>query len=244
MIRKICLLGGILMFLLPLVNKAADIDSTKYILDTLVSYNGHHFQVRRLEGRDFTLLYKAHAATQRPSRAIKDIRQVEKNLGPGYHLAYRFTPDSICLLKEVRYGNRLRVLISETDGFQAYYPRERILVYYGGHSRDEAFYVHTGERAYNPEYSAVSPDRQFRCLGLHSGQEHVNYTFDVFDKERKVYLTVCGLLDITGQLSQDDTGYTFLIFDSFWVGNTFYFRTGWEEMAEEDYRYIAISFLW
>lgn len=227
-------------------NCFADCPDKIRLIDTTVVVRQNTFRLRQIPRVEFDSLRSVHFIP--PSEPVTNIEKIKEILGSEYDIicnVYSNDSDTLYYMKEFCRRNKFRVLISpENDGVQGYYPRERIMLYYGGHSSDEAFFTDTGEDAYNPEYSAISANKQFRITGLHSGQD------DVFTKiERRVakasYEWLCSLSEIAQQIPYEAyTGGMEYIFDPFWIGNTLYFRTGYsgvEDSWDRDFKFIAIT---
>lgn len=219
------------------------------LIDTAISCNGISYRIQRIPKNEFNRLHKIGYVA--PSQRETDIVKVERMLGKEYSLAYSvYGTDSLkeYSLREVRRKNKFRVIIDESDGFIGYYPGERIIMYYGGHSSDQAFFVDTGEDAYNPEYSAFSSNGRFRITGLHSGQDNVEYKIERYNLAQKRFERLCDLYNIMEYSAPYEvyTGRTDYIFNQFWIDNTLYFRLGWQEEDDEDdwtsrFRYVAIT---
>ncbi len=225
---------------------------TRVIDTTITLEDGQRFRLRNMPCERFDSLRRIYYVA--PSEPIKDPAKVEKLLGRRKcritYTTYAFdhSDDYEYGLSEVRYGRRLRVMIQESEGFIGYYPRERIFMYMGGHTSDQAFFIDTGEEAYNPEYSAFSADGRYRLTGMFGGQESVDYRIEKYDPARGKYVN----LDSDGYILQKiidrvdvDVRYYYIgylgeVYDQFWVGNTLYFRTGGQSWVDpDDYPYMA-----
>ncbi len=222
--------------------------------DTVVVVNNIPYRVRRVPQQEFDSLHATYRIV--PEVPLKDPADINTALGPGYHLDYHYTSyddgnDEMgnygIFLKEFRRHKKFRLIFPENDGLIGYYPRERILMYMGGHSSDQAFFVDTGEEAYNPEESAISPDGRFRLVGLYSGQDHVDYTFEEKDRKTGRYKPLCRFPDVVKDMPEHFfySHYLGYIHELFWAGNTIYFRTGNGPEYDNDYsswfRYYAIT---
>lgn len=216
------------------------------LIDTIVVVQQKEFHLRQVPRFEFDSLRAIHFAP--PSEPITDMEAIPKILGSEYEIIYDTSPaygDSYYYIKEFRRSNKFRVLIQETDGMKGYYPRERIMLYSGGHSSDQAFFTDTGDDAYNPVYSATSANKQFRIKGLHTGQESVDLRIEWRGAEQQYEVLCDDLWGIVEQIPYEaNIGSREFIFSPFWIENTLYFRVGYS-MDEEDwaseYKFVAIT---
>lgn len=226
------------------------------LIDTTIYVEGLPYRVQRITSDEFRQLYNKHYI--KPSKPVRKMEEVDRLLGKKlkftykthiYDNSYTNSKDTLYSLIELRKGKEFRFLFNiECGGFTAYYPRERIIVYEGGHCSEYAIFVDNGEPAYNPESSAVSPhDKRYRVGGLFSGQENIDYSIERYNAKTKRYQQLCYLYEIAANIPSEAIGYTFYVSDSFIVGNTYYFCTGnYEEGDEENNwwlwkKYIAIT---
>lgn len=204
------------------------------MIDTLVTVRETSFRVKRIPDALFDSLAAIHYVE--PDTCIKDFKVVEEMFKPDIYFRYdvifnEWDNDYYYLLKEIGYKGKYRYFIEENEGFVGFYPKQRILMYYGGHSSDQAMFIDTGQDAWNPMYAALSADGYFRLTGLHSGQESVYYRIEYNPSGRKKKKTqeveLLAMLDeITQQIPMEDIGYTDFIFKPFWVDGVLYFQTG------------------
>lgn len=204
------------------------------MIDTVVTVRETSFRVKRIPDAVFDSLAAIHYV--KPETCIKDFKAVEKMLAPEFQFLYdtvyyEGNEDYCYLLKEIRRKGKYRYLIGESDGFVGFYPKQRILMYFGGHSSDQAICIDTGEDAWNPEYAALSPDGRFRLTGLHTGQESVDYQIEYKPSGKKgtqKFELLAMLNEVTQQIPIEDIGYTYFVFIPFWVDGVLYFQTGGE----------------
>ncbi len=229
-------------------------DKWFWLGDTVVVVNNIPYRVRHVPQQEFDSLHAIYRVV--PEAPLKDPAEINAALGPEYHLDYHYTSyddgnDEMgnygIFLKEFRRHKKFRLIIPENDGLIGYFPRERILMYAGGHSSDQAFFVDNGEGAYNPEESATSPDGRFRLTGMYSGQDHVDYTFEEKDRKTGRYKHLCSFSDVVKEMTGDFfySHYLGYIYELYWAGHTLYFRTGggpeYDDNYSSWYRYYAIT---
>lgn len=85
--------------------------------------------------------------------------------------------------------------------FIAYYPKEEVLLFEGGHSSDFSISLKTGETTEtsgNPEYIKTSPNNKIRLNGYFPGQECSDYFFQEIKDDRLIYLTNFGWGSVNG----------------------------------------------
>ena len=83
----------------------------------------------------------------------------------------------------------------------AYYPKEEILLFEGGHSSELSISIKTGETLEtvgNPEYIITSPNGKMRLNGSFPGQECSDYFFQEIKDGKLTYLTNFGWGSILG----------------------------------------------
>jgi hypothetical protein len=214
-------------------------DESETMIDTVLTCRNLSFRVQQIDFEAFDSLY--HTYFTAPSELVRDMAQIKKLLGNEFQLKYdsiRYEDYTDYTLKEFRKGNQYRLLICETDGLIGFYPRERILMYYGGHTSDNAFFVDSGEEAYNPEYSAFALNGQYSIIGMHSGQDEVFYRIRKYDTVQNQWIDLCWLYDIFSD-SKLEGHYLHYIFKQFWVDNTLYFQIG----SDYDAAYITPKYV-
>lgn len=218
---------------------------TKYI-DTVVSAHGMDFRIRRVSPEDFAALHAKHGAA--PSRVIRTIDSMLMDLGPEYSVQlYRYRDGDTTYyasdsFSELRREGKFRLLLSHETGGCWYYPAERVVLCEGGHSSDQAFFVDTGESAYNPFHSATQANGRFRIAGLYTGQDSVDYRIEMEDEYRPGnYKLLAHLYEIVRSIPYE----TFYISwwgyleAQFWADDTLYVQIGgtWADTIT----YIAIT---
>lgn len=75
--------------------------------------------------------------------------------------------------------------------FIAYYPKEDVLFFEGGHMSEFSISLKTGESVEtvgNPEYIVNSPNNKVRLNAYHSGQECIFYFFQEIKEDKNIYL--------------------------------------------------------
>ncbi|PXV68105.1 hypothetical protein CLV62_102137 [Dysgonomonas alginatilytica] len=221
-------------------------DQNIRLIDTVVVVQQKEFHLRQVPRFEFDSLRAIHFVP--PSEPITDMETIQKILGPEYDIIYDISTaygDSCYYIKEFRRNNKFRLLIQETDGLKGYYPRERIMLYYGGNSSDQAFFTDTGDDAYNPAYSVTSADKRFRITGLHTGQESADLRIEWRGAKQQYEVLCDDLWEIIEQIPYEaNIGRREFIFSPFWVDNTLYFRVGYSVDEEDwagEYNFIAIT---
>lgn len=234
----------LLLLALAFAASAAAQEEPCRLTDTTVMAGNTRFRVQRLATSAFDTLSAAHYV--RPSEPVMEMDEVKELLGPEFSLDYYLLSyddgnDELgnydYSLTELRREGKFRLFVSESDGFGGYYPKERIMKYCGGHCSDQAFFVDTGEEAWNPYYSAVPDGGRFRLTGLHDGQDAVDYRIE-YRADDGNFRLLAMLRDVTQQIPVSEIGYTYYIYEPFWVDGTLYFYT---EMYPGHSPYIAVT---
>tara|TARA_R110002012_G_scaffold75765_3_gene191349 strand:- start:360 stop:1217 length:858 start_codon:yes stop_codon:yes gene_type:complete len=142
---------------------------------------------------DSLRFYKLYKASKRlKQEKLTSIAKVEKVLASTvkwqFHNVADNTMDHIILDND-------QVLQINQDAndvtFSAYYPKERILLFEGGHSSDFSISLKAGESLEtvgNPEYIIVSPHKKYRLNGYFGGQECSSYFFQEITGDTYKYL--------------------------------------------------------
>lgn len=216
------------------------------LLDTIIVYNGINYRVQTIPRQEYDSLASIYQKLPKEVRRIEDIKKI---LGRNYKIYYTTyseinsdTGDSIYGIYELRYKNKMRIFISENEGVQGYYPDLDILVYSGGHQTDNAFYVRSGKIAYNPYYSAFSPDGKFGLTGLYNGQDNVEYS--LVYRENGDYKLLCNPVNILGQIPYEKVNETYwgYLYGQFWSNTTLYICSApYNDERDMPLWYLAIT---
>lgn len=223
--------------------------------DTIVSLKGVKVKVQTLDYASFKSLENKYAKRHKPFVKITNLKEVKDLLGSSYNILYQtreniYKNDTIriYMLDSVeRISVYKRDLSEDNDGFHAYFPKEKILLYYGEHGSDKAFFIETGEPAYNPIYSAVQKGGKYRLAGMYTGQEWVEGNIQKKDKKTGKYHTIFSIYELAKLLQINNWDYWKT---SFWHKNTLYMCMGYgsnsdkeaEEWSQKN-TFVAISLL-
>ena len=216
-----------ILFLIPSFGYAQE---ERVLLDTIVHRTDYLLHFRQIEDSAFNELKSKHIHKFKTPKAITDIKKAEKSLGKKFKMKYNITEDSIVYIKDFRFENKMRLIITESDGFVAYYPKEKIMVIMGGHTSDYGFNIYTGEPECNPYYTVESLNKQYRITGLHSGQDDVMYSLEVYNPKQKKYIPI---FEFREEGWSELTNF-FYLYDLFWINNTLYYRM-------DSYKYCSIT---
>lgn len=239
--RKL-LLALFILFAYTLTLQAQYSDEDIFVpKDTIVNLNNFKVRIRTLDYSSFKRLEDKYTNTDKSSIKITNLKEVTDLLGPSYKIVYTtteyFYQDEIVYSYFLDYVERRGVyrhlLRESSDGFQAYYPEEKIFLYFGGHSSDQAFFIETGEPAFNPIYSATQKDGKFRLVGKHTGQESIEGNIQRKDKKTGEFITLFTINEL-----KDTFGYKVWDFDfwksQFWHKNTLYISMGYGNYGNKE----------
>lgn len=225
--------------------------------DTIVHIQDYKLKVQVLNYDTFKDLENKYAAPlAKSSNPIKELERVEKLLGLAYRMSYE--KDSFNSDEGLSYYYRInfiekkgvyrQMLSGDSDGFQAYYPKEKIFLYFGGHSSDQAFFIDTGESAYNPNYSAIQKENKYRLIGMHNGQEGIDGEIQKKDEKTGKYSRLFYISELWRLLYPTIWSHEFWT-AQFWHGNTLYMCLGYGNYAnkgkeewDRNNTFIAITF--
>lgn len=242
MMKKYILLAFVILLILPCSLEAQySVDDYYEAVDTIVDCKGYKVRVQTLNYSTFKAMEEKYGDTSKPSVAINDLEEVIKILGSSYKMQYRrveYTYDNITGYDYIvayveRKGVYRQMLYEENEGFQAYYPQEKIFLYFGGHSSDQAFFIDTGEPAYNPNYSAVQKDGKYRLTGLHDGQEGIYGEIQKKNGKNGKYSHLFYIYELSRLLNPTLWFHEFWTVQ-FWHNNTLYMCVGYGNYANKE----------
>lgn len=137
---------------------------------------------------------------KKPAKPIVDKITSQKEIQEllGSRLKWKNIEDLGLTIDEIIVENKqtLRINQKTNDYFLvAYYPKEEILLFEGGHTSDYSISLKTGEileTTGNPEYIQESPNKKYRLNGWFPGQECSSYFFQEKTENNYTYLTDFG----------------------------------------------------
>lgn len=209
--------------------------------DTIVDCKGYRVRVQILDYKTFRNLENKYAPLTKDSEPIEELERVEELLGSAYILSYEKksynSDDGIGYYYTINFvekkGVYRRMSFLEHEGFQAYFPKEKIFLYFGGHSSDEAFFIESGESAYNPKYSATQKDGKYRLSGLHNGQEGIDGEIQLKDEKTGKYNAIFTMEEFARSL-QVSVWDLYFWKTQFWHKNTLYMCAGYGNYLEKE----------
>ncbi len=203
------------------------------IWDTVVTVNGHLFDVREITRGEFYRLYRLHPTSSPRYRVIGGISNIRAALEPEYEFFFEGT----ALMEIRRDGETIYENPYLDDCFDEeythFYPDLGLILYIGGHESGQAFNVYTGRHdSYDPAKTISSADGQFRLASIMSGQDGDEFWIDVYRAGKGEYECIAHLYDIQVTLGYNEPrncleGIHYMRQEggeSFWIGNSLYFR--------------------
>ncbi|MCC8018705.1 MAG: hypothetical protein LIO85_02885 [Rikenellaceae bacterium] len=200
------------------------------VRDTVVTVNGHLFDVREITRDEFYRLYGLHAPEPPRFRVIRGLSDKRQILRPEYEFV--FEGDRV---REIRRGGKqIYENIWFDDDFDEqythFYPDLGLILYTGGHDSGEALNLYTGKHeGYDPEKTVTSADGQFRLSSIMSAQQGDEFWIDVYRAGKGEYERLAHLYDFSPVLDRWD-GFNDIQYmdqfggERFWIGNSLYFR--------------------
>lgn len=213
--------------------------------DTIIRHENHKIKIKILDYPTFKDLDNRYAHFTQPSEPMKNMNEVAKLLDSDYKFSYSKISDYVndagdtiytCGIDYIEKRGVYRLMFSmDNEGFQAYYPNDKIFLYFGGHNSDQAVFIDTGEPAYNPIYSAVQKKGKYRLTGLHNGQEGINGNLQIWNKKTKMYNNLLAIHELFSQLPgniwQSTSDYWTR---QFWNKNVLYMSIGYGNYNNEE----------
>jgi hypothetical protein len=143
-------------------------DDDEYSMKEIRLNDSYTVKFRQIRQSEYVVRkWEAAHLYHKPYKVITDVTEAQKMLGnslktlkPANEIKY-----------EIIFKDGAKKRLDSEYGFYAYYPQLEILLFSGGHGGDCPFDLNDSknERAGNPYYHAISPDKQFRINGAHSG---------------------------------------------------------------------------
>lgn len=222
--------------------------------DTIVDCKSYKVRVQTLDYSSFKKLEEKHSNLSE-SLKMTNLCEVENLLGDSYKISYwiretiyeQDTTYIYSLDYVERKGVYRQMSFLEDSDFQGYFPKEKVFLHYGGHSSDEAFFIESGEPAYNPIYSATQKDGKYRLVGMHNGQEGIDGEIQLKDEKTGKYNSIFTIGELANLLQAPNWDLYFWN-TQFWHKNTLYMCTGYGNYSnkEKDWdrnnSFISLSF--
>ena len=168
------------------------------ITETEIELNDNYsIRLRRIRPSEYVIRkWESEQLKHKPYKEISDLKEAQKMLGKKMKI-FEIQEDEWKHIEiEITFNDGVKKRLDSEHVFWKYYPELKVLVFEGGHGSDVPYDLNDsndGERAGNPYYHVVSPDKQLRINGFHDGQDGVVYFLEKWNSKGKRYKFVAFL---------------------------------------------------
>ena len=161
--------------------------------------------IEDMDKSQFNIFQSRNMQKKTTQNKITDIPKIKKMLADKVTWNTMDENGGYYFITSLRLDNGQVLKINEASndyGVTAYYPKENILMFEGGHTSDFSISIKTGESLNtvgNPEYILASPNNKLRLNGHFPGQECSSYFFQEIKDGKLIYLTDFGWDSIYGK---------------------------------------------